>query len=376
MAFFERSIFHGKSEEDFTEVNSKTDWTLDYYDLISNTSQLKTNACCTLSKPASHIRDAISNIHENVTSQYYGCGLVVPEALLNCKCLDLGCGCGRDCYILSQLVGENGQVVGIDMTDSQLKVAKDTVDYHTKKFNYKIPNIRFVKGYIERMDYAFGLDSASSFDIIVSNCVVNLSPDKRAVLQQAYKFLKEGGEMYFSDVYADRRVPVDLEADKIMWGECLSGALYYNDFLRLAKECGFTDPRLVSDKVITINNKELEKRIGGRVRFYSATYRLFKLKTLEPDCEDYGQAIEYKGTIDHLPNSFELDAHHCFPTGKILPVCGNTYRMLHETRFKEHFKFYGTFDVHYGLFEGCGKTIPFASSKSSSSSSSSDGGCC
>ena len=267
MAFFERSIFHGKSLDDFDDINTKTDWTLDYYDTISNSSQLKTNACCTLSKPLPHIRNAISNIHENVTSQYYGCGLVVPEALLDCKCLDLGCGCGRDCFILSQLVGENGAVVGIDMTDSQLQVARDTNEFHAKKFNYKKPNTQFVKGYIERMDFAIGLESASSFDIIVSNCVVNLSPDKRAVLEQAYNLLKEGGELYFSDVYADKRVPADLEADKTMWGECLSGALYYNDFIRLSKECGFTDPRLVEDKPITINNEELERRVDGRVKF-------------------------------------------------------------------------------------------------------------
>ena len=89
--------------------------------------------------------------------------------------------------------------------------------------------MRFLKGYLEHLDE---LDLAdASFDVIVSNCVINLSPDKRAVLAQAHRLLKPGGELYFSDVYADRRVPVELSNDPVLYGECLAGALYWNDFL-------------------------------------------------------------------------------------------------------------------------------------------------
>lgn len=95
------------------------------------------------------------------------------------------------------------------------------------------PNVEFKKGYIERLEE---LDlPENSFDIIVSNCVINLVADKKAVLASAHRLLKPGGEIYFSDVYADRRVPVSLQQDPVLWGECLTGALYWNDFLHLAR---------------------------------------------------------------------------------------------------------------------------------------------
>ena len=223
------------------------------------------------------------------------------------------------------------------MTDEQLATANEYIDYHREAFAFEKANVCFKKGYIERLD-ELGLQD-ESFDIIVSNCVINLSPDKEAVLKQAYRLLKPGGELYFSDVYSDRRIEAALATDPVLYGECLSGALYWNDFQNLAKKCGFADPRLVEDRRLTINNKQIEDLIG-HINFYSATYRLFKLD-LEQDCEEYGQAVIYKGTIEGHKNKFVLDKHHEIETGKIFPVCGNTFKMLHETRFKEHFEFYG-----------------------------------
>ena len=105
------------------------------------------------------------------------------------------------------------------------------------------------------------------------------------------------------------------------------------------------------------------------IRFFSATYRLFKLAGLENACEDYGQAVIYRGTLPELPHAFTLDKHHHIETGRVFPVCGNTWRMLHDSRFRAHFEFIGDFSRHYGLFEGCGGGLPFDREASASSTS-------
>lgn len=336
-----------------------------YGQVLKKSSDLKTNACCTMIQYPKYITDALSNIHSDILSSYYGCGLVIPDCIQNCKVIDLGCGTGRDVYLLSQFVGENGKVVGVDMTDEQIEKAEQFREYHTKKYNYTKSNIEFKTGYIEFLN-ELGLEK-NTYDLIVSNCVVNLSPDKEAVFKQVYNLLKDGGEFYFSDVYSSQRIPEYLKNDNVLWGECLSGALYWNDFLNLAKKCGFIDPRLVSNNPITIQNKELEKKVGN-IKFYSATYRLFKLPELESDCEDYGQAVIYKGTIKNNESYWDLDNHHRMYTGKVFPVCGNTWNMLKKTRFNKHFEFIGNFRNHYGIFDGCGKSIPFTNENSNLSS--------
>ena len=295
--------------------------------------------------------------------------------------LDLGCGAGRDVYIASQLVGAQGRVIGVDMTEEQISVAQEYQAHHAEKFGFE--NVEFHKGLIENLDAIESLED-NSVDVIISNCVINLCPDKEAVLKSCHRLLKPGGELYFSDVYSNRRVPQSLRDDPVLWGECLSGALYWNDFQNLAKTCGFADPRLVEDAPITINNDDVQRTISkagqDELQFYSATYRLFKLDSLEPFCEDFGQAVIYKGTIPRFGSGWALDDHHYMETGKVFPVCGNTFNMLKETRFQEHFEFIGDFSSHYGIFDGCGTSIPFSSATASegnpTSTKGGGGGCC
>jgi SAM-dependent methyltransferase len=342
-------------------MNKVNEEVKDYYGKeLTQSSDLKTNACCTMVAPPKHIMNALRNVHDEVQAKYYGCGLTIPDKVKGLRVLDLGSGSGRDVYIAAQLAGPSGEVVGVDMTDEQLEVANAHLDYHAEKFGFK--NVSFLKGNIEKLD-ELGLEP-NSFDLIISNCVINLATDKEKVLKDAYVLLKPGGEMYFSDVYSDRRISKTLQEDSVLWGECLSGALYWNDFLRVANNAGFIDPRTVEDKPITINNPELEEKVGD-IKFYSVTYRLFKLDSLETSCEDYGHAIRYKGNILESEKGFLLDAHHYFPAGKILPVCGNTYMMLNDTRFRENFEFFGDFHTHYGIFEGCGENAPFSLSPNS-----------
>lgn len=334
----------------------------DYYGKqLQSSDDLKTSACCDISNIPDWLKPLLANIHDEVLSRYYGCGLVCPALLEGCRILDLGCGSGRDVYALAQLVGASGHVVGVDMTDEQLAVAKQYQGYHVDKFGYD--NVTFLEGYIEQLD---ALDLAdNSFDIIVSNCVINLSTDKAAVMASVQRLLKPGGEFYFSDVYADRRIPQHLIADPVLYGECLSGALYWNDFRRLARAADFLDPRLVEDRPLEITDPVLAAKIGD-IQFFSATYRLFKLAALEDACEDYGQAVIYKGSIEQLPHRFILDKHHAIETGRVFPVCGNTYRMLQESRFAPHFEFIGESSRHYGIFAGCGDMMPFTAAGAAS----------
>ncbi len=327
-----------------------------YGKILGGTGDLQTNACCTDTATPDFLKQAMSNIHAEVSARYYGCGLIAPQVLEGARILDLGSGSGRDCYLLAQLVGESGSVVGVDMTEEQLAVANTHREWHRKRFGYAHSNVEFKLGHIERL-HELGLED-DSFDIIVSNCVINLSPDKEAVLKEAYRLLKPGGELYFSDLYSDRRVPQELLQDPLLYGECLSGALYWNDFLRLATSVGFADPRLMEDRPITMDNPDIAKRIG-HINFYSATYRLFKIEGLESACEDYGQAVVYKGGIANSEQKFVLDTNHVIEKGRHYPVCGNSYRMLHESRFKDYFEFYGNWDTHFGIFKGCGTNLPF-----------------
>lgn len=331
----------------------------DYYGkTLKSSSDLKTDACCTVDDLPDFAKPILAKIHDEVLTKYYGCGIVLPEHLQNCSMLDLGSGSGRDCYVLSYLVGERGSVVGVDMTDEQLGVANRHRDFMAEQYGYKKSNVEFLKGDIEKLDQ-LSLKQ-NSFDCIISNCVLNLAEDKQAVLNQAFQLLKNGGEFYFSDVYADRRIPEALKKDPVLYGECLSGALYWNDFLKMARKAGFLDVRTVTSRTLEVGDKDVQAKVGN-IRFSSTTYRLFKIEGLEEDCEDYGQAVRYKGGMPQHPNYFQLDDGHTFEVGKVYPVCGNSYLMLQQTRFAEYFDFWGDFSTHHGIYPDCGnesKVLP------------------
>ncbi len=341
----------------------------DYYGKVLKTKKdLKTNACCTLEKLPAYVKEPLKLIEEEIQNKYYGCGTPFPLELEGRRILDLGCGTGRDCFVLSYLAGPKGDVVGVDMTAEQLEVAERYLPIQMKKFGYKKPNIRFYQGYIEDLS-ALQLP-AGYFDLVVSNCVVNLSPDKEAVLREVYRVLKVGGEFFFSDVYADRRLPSWAKEDPVLLGECLGGVLYWKDFERLARRIGFNDPRIYSSAKIDLYDQDTIEKVGF-AQFNSLTYRLFKLPQLEDACEDYGQVAIYQGNIKESPQQFLLDNHHVLIKGKPLAVCSNTAMMLAETRFKNHFKIVGDVSIHYGLFAGCGTSPIVEAGKALPT-----GGCC
>jgi SAM-dependent methyltransferase len=334
----------------FDDEENMADTTLEsvksYYGKVLRSNQdLQTSACCTAEALPRHLAAVAAEIHDEVLEKFYGCGSPLPPALAGATVLDLGCGSGRDTFILSKLVGPTGRVIGIDMTAEQLAVAERHREWHARKFGHA--NVRLVHGYIEDLESA-GIASAS-VDLVVSNCVINLSPDKRRVFAEVFRVLKPGGELCFSDVFAGRRVPAELARDPQLLGECLGGALYFEDFRRLMRAVGCLDARVVARRRIELTHPEIERR-AGMIDFHSMTVRAFKLD-LEDQCESYGQVARYLGTLEEAPHRFVLDEHHAFPTGQPRPVCGNTAAMLAETRYRPHFRVDGDRSVHYGRFE-------------------------
>jgi arsenite methyltransferase len=329
-------------------MKTQTENVQEYYgNVLRSKNDLKTGACCTAESIPEYLRPILNDIHPEILDRFYGCGSPIPFALEGATVLDLGCGTGRDVFMLSKLVGENGRVIGLDMTDEQLTVARKHTEWQMQKFGFAKPNVEFKKGFMEDLVSAGIADN--SIDLVISNCVINLSPDKDKVFAEIFRVLKPGGELYFSDVFADRRIPGELRNDPVLLGECLSGALYTEDFRRMLAKHGIVDFRVVKSSPVPIMDKEIERKIG-MVNFTSLTVRAFKLD-LEDKCEDYGQVAYYQGTIPEAPHEFILDDHHLIRTGMPFLVCGNTAKMLSETRYAKNFKIVGDTSTHFGLFD-------------------------
>jgi len=381
-----------------------------YGKVLASSKDLKTSACTAAGRPHPLVRELIRKVPSEINDRFYGCGAPIPLGIDGLRVLDLGSGTGRDCYVAAAMVGEKGFVTGIDMTDEQLEVANKHVEPFCKEQGFAKPNMKYVKGYIEYLDQA-GIEDESQ-DMVISNCVINLSPDKPRVLAEAYRVLAPGGELYFSDVYCDRRLPADVQKNEVLWGECISGAMYISDFEREARKVGFIDPRILTSAPIQIHDPELQLLLG-EAKFFSITYRsgpwpspkrrwrevflgvrgtlvclplcadplpsrLFKLPGLiETLCEDYGQYAVYKGTIKGSESAYQLDDHHRFVKGKPLLVCGNSGAMVGENGvswLSKHFEVVGDRSVHYGLFDGCG-ALPVKDTGAAVSCAPS-GGCC
>ena len=329
-------------------IDSRKSDVEDYYsNVLSSKEDLQTTACCTDDSLPSYLKPIVSQIHPEVLARFYGCGSPIPLNLTGATVLDLGCGTGRDCFTVSRLVGPSGRVIGVDMTEEQLSVARKHTEFHKNLWGYNQANTDFRSGVIEDLNSVDLADN--SVDVVISNCVINLSADKEKVFSEILRVLKPGGELYFSDVFSDRRIPKDLRQDKVMVGECLGGALYIEDFRRMLFKLGVPDYRVMSTSKIDLKNEAIESK-SGNINFYSMTIRAFKLD-IEDRCEDYGQVAIYRGTIPESPNNFTLDDHHNFETNRPMLVCSNTAAMVRDTRYQKHFEVIGDESQHFGLFD-------------------------
>ena len=343
-----------------------------YYENVTMKEQgeMVTHTCaCGPESMPKYIREIEAEIPEEVTSRFYGCGSPLPAALEGCTVLDLGCGTGRDCFLASKLVGPEGKVIGVDMTQAQLDVAEKYHAEIAEKWGYD--NVEFKKGYIEDLE-SLGIQD-ESIDVVISNCVINLSPDKEAVFKGIYRVLKVGGELYFSDIFADRRVPEEINTNPMLVGECLGGAMYIEDFRRLMTKCGWQDFRYMKSSAATIDNEDVEALIGN-IQYSSRTIRAFKLPDTEEDiCEQYGQTAIYRGGILGCENYFDLDDHHRFFKDLRLDVCGNSCSYVQDTRFGKYFTIYGDRSQHFGPYSGCGNAPAVSGGDSGCGCG---GGCC
>jgi arsenite methyltransferase len=250
-----------------------------YGETLKNTKDLQTSACCPIGTGPKHLTPYLKNIHEDVLNKFYGCGSPLPENLLGKTVLDLGCGTGRDCYIASQMVGEKGFVIGVDMTENQLATAKETLPWHMEKFGYTSPNTSFHLGNIEDLNFI----ETNSVDVVISNCVINLAEDKEKVFAEIYRVLKTNGELRFSDVYGNKEIPQILQKDPVLWGECLTGALTLENFDKIIKNVGFKNTKQLSKDIIALENKDIQNKLKGYV-FESITYSVYKNKQEKCGC--------------------------------------------------------------------------------------------
>lgn len=175
-------------------------------------------------------------VPEEVLKISYGCG--TPAGLDTVKpgetVLDIGSGGGIDCFEAARRVGATGRVIGIDMTDTMLEIARRNAPVVAANLGYPSNNVEFRKGMAESMPV-----EDDRIDLIISNCVINLAPDKRRVFREMFRVLRPGGRFTISDIVADQPVPNYLIHDAEKWGNCLSGALQVGDYIEGLREAGF-----------------------------------------------------------------------------------------------------------------------------------------
>lgn len=200
-----------------------------------------------------------------------GCGLPTEHALIRegMTVIDLGSGAGNDCFIARKLVGESGKVIGIDFTPEMIEKAR--INAETLGFN----NVEFRQGDIENMPVA-----ANRADVVVSNCVLNLVPNKRHVMREIFRVLKPGAHFSISDIVLQGILPESLQQEAEMYAGCVSGAIQMDDYLELIKDAGFEEVKIQKKKEIHLpadilnkylNTEQTESFLKGETGIFSIT---------------------------------------------------------------------------------------------------------
>lgn len=272
--------------------------------------------CCPTSYDMGHLKTFIP---EEVLKISYGCGM--PAGLKTVRAgetvLDIGSGGGIDCFEASRLVGPSGRVIGIDMTDTMLEIARQNAKIVSMNLGYPAPNVEFHKGLADAMPVDPG-----TIDLIISNCVINLVPDKLKVFREMYRVAKHGGRFTISDIVSDLTVPQYLVHDTQKWGDCLSGALTLTDYMNGLTTAGFLGVHLVNFS---------PWRIIDGIHFFSVTLTGHKLPPAAAAssvryatlCGPFSRVVDERGTT--------------YQRGFPQPIAPDDVALLSQSPFAYHF---------------------------------------
>jgi MoaA/NifB/PqqE/SkfB family radical SAM enzyme/SAM-dependent methyltransferase len=270
--------------------------------------------CC----PLDYAPPDVDHIPEEVVERFYGCGSPVSDAGIREgeRVVDLGCGAGIDCFVAARRVGRTGRVVGVDMTDEMLDVARSNSPTVSQRLGFDV--VEFRKGYLESIPV-----EDRWADLIVSNCVINLSPDKRQVFREMYRVLSDGGRIVVSDIVCESGVPPRLRVQEHLWGECISGALSEGEFVRGLAKAGFYG--------LTILKRFFWREVEG-FPFYSVTVAGYRWPNARKTGRDH--VAIYRGPFAEVSD----DLGQTYRRGLPVPVDSVTAQRLRSRPYDGAFQ--------------------------------------
>lgn len=259
------------------EKNIKEVVRLKYNQIALQTKEMNETSCCGAGGCCDTIDYTIFSDDYSQVSGYnadadlgLGCGLPTEFANISASdtVLDLGSGAGNDCFVARSIVGETGKVIGLDFAPNMLKKARE----NAAKLGYT--NVEFVKGDIEKMPI-----DPNSIDVIVSNCVLNLVPDKELAFKNMFKVLKNDGHFCISDVVLQGDLPEALVKDAEMYAGCVSGAIQKEEYLGIIKETGFKNVVVQKEKEIKLPDEILSNYLNDEelINFKSSKLGIFSI---------------------------------------------------------------------------------------------------
>src|SRR5687767_12034872 len=242
-----------------------------YAERIKNNASCCGDSDCCGTDSKLYSTDLLAILPEGESAVSYGCGDPITLASLEPgqTVLDLGSGAGLDCFFAAKKVGETGHVIGVDMTPEMIERARSSA----KRLN--IQNVEFRQGYLEDLPV-----ESSTVDVIISNCVINLAPDKSKVFTEAFRVLNPGGKFAVSDIVTDGPLPASIKQSLSAWAGCVAGAVDVKDYIRMMESVGFTNISIAPvffeketlDSAIADMGDAIELKTVSRDDVYQAVY--------------------------------------------------------------------------------------------------------